>query len=366
MPSIEENLKIWSNFIWIERGDIWSKAWGGTEYLWYRTIYPRIFSFVPAKSILEIAPGYGRCTQYLKDLAEELSIVDLTERCIEYCKQRFKDKDNLNYYVNDGKSLDMIPDDSIDFIFSWDSLVHCEKDVLEEYVYQFSKKLKPNGVGFIHHSNLANYDGIEVANVHKRGTTMSAELFNLYCQENNLKCIYQEKIKWGSDVYNDCFSLFTRQSNCPSIHNIIYKNDNFEQEVLNSGNIANNYNPKKKELVLKTKNESLDTILKNMKGKRFVGWGTGKTYRVCQSLYQFDLDYFVDSDQNKQGSFIDNKKIFKPEKLLSESKKDIYIIIFTKAYDTFIYEWLLNHGFEKKSFHCFSEKELSMLSDYTR
>jgi cyclopropane fatty-acyl-phospholipid synthase-like methyltransferase len=39
-----------------------------------------------------------------------------------------------------------------DFVFSFDSLVHVESDVIENYLTQLAKKLKPNGIGFIHHS----------------------------------------------------------------------------------------------------------------------------------------------------------------------------------------------------------------------
>ncbi|MBR8827309.1 MAG: hypothetical protein DSM107014_05285 [Gomphosphaeria aponina SAG 52.96 = DSM 107014] len=51
----------------------------------------------------------------------------------------------------------MIPDDSIDLVFSNDSLVHAEADVIESYLAQLSLKLKVNGVGFIQHSNLGNH-----------------------------------------------------------------------------------------------------------------------------------------------------------------------------------------------------------------
>src|SRR4029077_1318302 len=69
------------------------------------------------------------------------------------------DNKHLAFYVNDGSSLDVVPDGSVDFVFSFDSLVHAEKDVIERYIQQLSKKLKLDGVGFIHHSNLGAYPG---------------------------------------------------------------------------------------------------------------------------------------------------------------------------------------------------------------
>ena len=117
----------------------------------------RINRFVPTGTILEIAPGYGRWTQYLQGLCEQLVVVDLTENCIDHCRKRFADLDHITYHVNDGRSLAMIEDESIDFVFSFDSLVHVELDVLEAYLAQLGAKLRPGGAGFIHHSNAGSY-----------------------------------------------------------------------------------------------------------------------------------------------------------------------------------------------------------------
>ncbi len=71
-------------------------------------------------------------------------------------KKRFISNDNIEYHINDGKSLEQIQDESIDFAFSFDSLVHAESDVIQAYLEQLGKKLKPDGVGFIHHSNIGD------------------------------------------------------------------------------------------------------------------------------------------------------------------------------------------------------------------
>jgi hypothetical protein len=51
----------------------------------------------------------------------------------------------------------MVLDGGVDFIFSFDSLVHAEDAVLKAYVAEFAKKLRPNGAAFLHHSNLGEY-----------------------------------------------------------------------------------------------------------------------------------------------------------------------------------------------------------------
>lgn len=157
MPTIEQNRAAWGAARWGHAGDKWSSEWGTVHMQWYGSLLPRIASFVPAPTILEIAPGFGRWTAYLKNLCQRLIIVDLNAQCIEGCRDRFAAESHISYFVNDGTSLDMVEDCSIDFIFSYDSLVHAEDAVLRGYAAQFARKLRPEGVAFIHHSNLGSF-----------------------------------------------------------------------------------------------------------------------------------------------------------------------------------------------------------------
>lgn len=231
MAQVDENLAKWSSdWDWSTRGDEWSTWWGDTPALWAGALLPRIHAYVPAGMILEIAPGYGRWTQYLKDLGDRLAIVDLTERCIDGCRNRFADSDHIEYHVNDGRSLSMIEDGSIDFTFSFDSLVHVEADVLQDYLHELRRTLKSDGVGFIHHSNIGSYPRLTalarrvpsratgplirrgaVINVKAwRAESVTAELFASMCEAAGLVCITQEKVNWEFGRYLiDAFSTFT-------------------------------------------------------------------------------------------------------------------------------------------------------------
>ena len=64
---------------------------------------------------------------------------------------------HISYHVNDGKSLAMVPDESVNFAFSFDSLVHADLDVLRAYLVELRNKLSPDGVAFLHHSNIGAY-----------------------------------------------------------------------------------------------------------------------------------------------------------------------------------------------------------------
>ncbi len=241
MPTIAQNLEKWDRkHEWPQDGDEWSSSWGGAEAQWYGTIFPRIHSFIPAPTILELAPGYGRWTQMLKHLCDHLIIVDLSPNCINACKKRFKDDSYITYHFNDGTSLEMVPDNTIDFVFCFDSFVHVETETINSYLSQLSRKLTRNGVGFIHHSNLGNYTDSAtgalptfINNPHWRATTMTARSFKKFCEEADMQCISQEIINWGEDskILTDCFSLFTPRSSAWARSNHVFINRDFMSEA---------------------------------------------------------------------------------------------------------------------------------------
>jgi SAM-dependent methyltransferase len=207
VPSLNENTRRWSDsYEWADAGEEWSRAWGGSEAQWFGAILPRLHAFVPAGTILEIAPGYGRWTRFLRPLCERMVLVDLSERCIEACRDRFGDEDTIEYHVNDGRSLEMVADRSIDLAFSFDSLVHVDADVIKSYVTQLRDKLTDDGVAFLHHSNFAALDeGTE--NRHWRSETVSGEMVCDLARKAGMSVVSQERINWGAPELSDCLTV---------------------------------------------------------------------------------------------------------------------------------------------------------------
>src|SRR5438046_7031300 len=78
-----------TKYDWKEAGEEWSEPWGSSEAQWFGAILPRIRDCLPAETILEIAPGFGRWTHYLKDHCQNLWAIDRVAECIEACRQRF-------------------------------------------------------------------------------------------------------------------------------------------------------------------------------------------------------------------------------------------------------------------------------------
>ena len=215
MPAIDKNLAMWSDpENWPEHGEGWSQTWGSSESMWHGSILPRIAPFLPAAHIVEIACGHGRVTRFLHAHCEHFVGVDLSPTCVEHCRQRFADVAHAEFHETDGSSIDRVTDSSIDFAFSWDSLVHADAKALGGYLIALARKLRPGGAAFLHHSNLGAYVDESgqptVENPHWRDSGVSASLVRDLASGHGLVCRSQELVQWGAPIYNDCFSLLRR------------------------------------------------------------------------------------------------------------------------------------------------------------
>ena len=208
--NIEEQ-RLWNlDSNWTIGGHEWSKSFGTTEDLWNYQIFDKIKEF-RGKKILEIAPGFGRITQFLSILASELIVVDLNPLCIEKTKAKLKHH-VLAYFVNDGKSIPKVRDNSQDLVFSFDSFVHMHANVTEEYVKEIYRVLKPGGQAFIHHSWLYGGSEESVNNVAGRAN-MSPEQFKTFVESNNMEIVSQNAIQFEPlGLWNgtDCISIFKK------------------------------------------------------------------------------------------------------------------------------------------------------------
>ena len=158
MPSLEWNQRKWDQeHGWQEGGDEWSHAWGDADMQWRWVLEPRLRHYLPARRIVEIAPGYGRWTHYLGGYCDHLTGVDISSNCVARCRERFSNRTHMTFFEGDGSSLPMVDGQTADLIFSFDSLVHVEIDVLRGYLQEIARCLAENGVAFIHHSNLGAY-----------------------------------------------------------------------------------------------------------------------------------------------------------------------------------------------------------------
>jgi Methyltransferase domain len=214
MPDVDWNAATFAGtFDWTQSGgEEWSEPWGGSEPQWFGSLFPRLHRFLPANAILEIAPGFGRWTRFLLPTCGSYVGVDLSAECVAGCRSRFQDAKHARFVQNDGMSLRGVTDDYFDLIFSFDSLVHVEKDVIESYIPQILRKLTLNGVAFLHHSNLAALPP-EAEKAGARGHSVSGDIVADIVKQAGGKVLVKERINWGAPHLGllDCLTLLARQ-----------------------------------------------------------------------------------------------------------------------------------------------------------
>ena len=194
LPShtIKENRSLWDNYDWSRLGEEWTlhaRLYKGIEPdAWKHTIINEVMlKYIKGEStILEIGPGAGRWTETLASMADSLILVDISKKCLDLCKERFQNYDNIKYVLTKG-TLDFIQDNSIDYIWSYDVFVHINPTDIRSYLHDIQRILKPQGYSIIHHSG--QYD----TKTREKGfrSFMTRELFASYVNENGMKLIEQ-------------------------------------------------------------------------------------------------------------------------------------------------------------------------------
>jgi len=158
--SIKANRVLWDNYNWSAAGgEEWTndvkRYRGGNPQEWKNTLINEMMLKYIKKNgtILEIGPGAGRWSKVLHPYASNLILSDISEICLEICKNLFQGATNVQYYLISDR-LSMIKENSIDYIWSYDVFVHVNPSEIKKYIEDFYRILKPGGVALIHHSGL--------------------------------------------------------------------------------------------------------------------------------------------------------------------------------------------------------------------
>jgi cyclopropane fatty-acyl-phospholipid synthase-like methyltransferase len=196
--NIKKNRTLWDDEnVWVDGGNEWSGRFGSTEKL-YKAILEKYISRYCFGPGLEIAPGYGRITQYLLKYTTQLSVVDVSPSCLKHCENKFSNRIK-RYEINDGNSLDVFPRDYFNFVFSFDSFVHMHKEVVFAYFSNMRKILKVGGCCVIHHSCLSGGSEDFSKNLAGRMNLDLKEL-NDFLQSEDFELISQDSVSI-SEIY---------------------------------------------------------------------------------------------------------------------------------------------------------------------
>lgn len=136
------------------KGNVYGLEWGDPEtspplaYVRDHFLLPYVTQQATA---LEIGPGGGRWTRYMLGV-RRLYAFDFHQELLDELKSNFSPK-NLTFVKNNGNDFPGIPNESIDFIFSFGTFVHLDVEIIDQYLRNMKTLLKPSSNVVIHYSD---------------------------------------------------------------------------------------------------------------------------------------------------------------------------------------------------------------------
>lgn len=176
--------------------------------------FRRLFNSLDLTNVIELACGRGRhVSKYLK-LANHVTLVDILQKNIDYCKNRFKESDKISYYKNDGYDLSELPSNSYTALFCYDAMVHFEMLDINSYLLDIYRVLKCGGKVLLHHSNFdAFYDGSYLGDSLHGRTFMNYKIFAYLAIHAGFKIKEQKIINWENVSNLDGITLLEKPNN---------------------------------------------------------------------------------------------------------------------------------------------------------
>jgi SAM-dependent methyltransferase len=195
--SATKNRSRWNGWDWSARGE----EWNASEEWKLALIDDVLKRWIPAGvAVIEIGPGGGRWTQALAPRASRLILVDVSERPLELCRERFADADNITYVLSPGSALPGIADGTIDAVWSFDVFVHIAPLDQARYLAEIARVLVPGGVAVIHHADGRNRGMLPSRQGWR--SPMSRRLFAGLAAERKLT-LERQLDTWGPDGRHD-------------------------------------------------------------------------------------------------------------------------------------------------------------------
>ena len=134
--------------------DVYGLHWGDPDvvaplkFVRDRYVLPYV---TPEHTAVEIGPGGGRWTRYLTGF-RAVYIVDFYAEILEEVKKNFKAL-NLQFIQNNGTDFPGIPENTIDYLFSFGTFVHLDNDLIAIYLKNMQSIVKPGGNIVIQYSD---------------------------------------------------------------------------------------------------------------------------------------------------------------------------------------------------------------------
>lgn len=211
---VDRNRKYIADYHLIEMEDYFAEAESESsiQIFWGKNSeFRELFSSLNLNSVVELACGRGRHVSQYIDLADQILLVDILDKNILYCKERFGDYSKVQYYVNNGHDLEQLSSDSYSALFTYDAMVHFEMLDIFEYLKETKRILKTGGRALFHHSNNTEDYRITFSTGTGGRNYMSRQLFAYLADRAGLEVLEQRVIGWYGKKGLDCLTLVEKK-----------------------------------------------------------------------------------------------------------------------------------------------------------
>lgn len=176
---------------------------------WAEIISPFIGD-IQYETALDLASGRGRNAQRLGEKANLVYCIDINPENIQFIKHRFAAAPKFVVIQNDGCGLPFVENNEIDLFYCYDALVHFDLEIVQCYVKEAYRVIRPGGHAFIHCSNYTGNPGGDFReNPHWRNF-MSCEIFTHLAKKARFTVARVSTVDWGGIPNLDCLFLLRK------------------------------------------------------------------------------------------------------------------------------------------------------------
>lgn len=184
-----------------EREEDLEKFWGENS------LFKRMFGELNIKKIVELACGRGRHVPFYMQSTQEVVLVDILQKNIDFCKERFSKETKIKYYVNNGYDFENLRAETYTALFTYDAMIHFEMMDIFQYLKETRRILIKGGRALFHHSNNTEDYRITFSTATHGRNYMSKDLFAYMVNRVGLKVLEQQVFDWNGVKNLDCLTL---------------------------------------------------------------------------------------------------------------------------------------------------------------
>lgn len=187
--------------------DDWMKVFWNENSVFYP-----LFQQLNTEYLLEIACGAGRHSERIINNVKKLYLLDSSSAALNLAKERFASYDKVVYIHNKsglGIPGNTIEDASLSAVFSYDAMVHFEKEAVASYIADSYKKLMPHGLALFHHSNYDKNPNGKFSDNPGWRNYMTQDLFIAIAKKHGFDVLHSEVFSFSCHE-SDCITLLKK------------------------------------------------------------------------------------------------------------------------------------------------------------